>query len=159
MVKDAPTQIVVHKLDVDGSELWRYEGKLLERSETRVSLEAYFDRPDVQFEGLRLRRGDRFVETFYSDRWYNVFAVYDRERGALKGWYCNITRPARFDEGEVYAEDLALDLIVTPDGMQRVLDEADFAELNISRADRQNALQALSELRELAASRTGPFAP
>jgi len=68
-------EIVVHKLDEKGNEVWRYSGQLLERSETHIIIEARYDRDDQDFHELLLRRGDRFVESFYSDRWYNVFAT------------------------------------------------------------------------------------
>ena len=57
-------------------------------------LEAFFDRDDMELGYTVFKRGDRFVETYYDDRWYNVFAVYDRDDGGLMGWYCNICRPA-----------------------------------------------------------------
>ncbi len=150
--------VTVHKLDADGRAVWAYPTRLLARGATWVRLEALYDRSDVEFPGLILRRGDRMVETFYADRPYNVFAIYDGARGGLKGWYCNITRPARFESQEVFAEDLALDLLVLPDGGDRVLDEDEFAALDLSVDERSMALRALDELRDLAARRAGPFA-
>ena len=32
---------------------------------------------------LIVKRGDRFVETYYSARWYNIFEIHDRDDGAL----------------------------------------------------------------------------
>lgn len=149
--------IVVHKLDEHGEEVWRYEGVLLHRSTKQLTLEARFDREDVSFHGLSLRRGDRFIETFYSDRYYNVFAVHDLEELRLKGWYCNIACPARFEPGHVFARDLALDLVVFPDGSWKVLDEDEFQALEVGEEVRQRALDALRELQSLAAAQEGPF--
>jgi protein associated with RNAse G/E len=98
------------------------------------------------------KRGDRLVETFYSDRWYNVFAVYDRDDGALKGWYCNVTRPATITDTAVSSDDLALDVWVSPDGAVTVLDEEEFAALELSDADRAMALDAVQQLLRLAES-------
>jgi protein associated with RNAse G/E len=151
------SNITVHKLDAEGREVWQYQGTLREKSDSRVTLEARFDREDIEFHGLHLRMGDRFIETFYSDRWYNIFAVFDVDDDRLKGWYCNITRPAHIKEYHVYAEDLALDLIVTPDGEMLVLDEDEFAALPLTPADRKRALNALEELKTLAVTRSGPF--
>ncbi len=153
--------VTVHKLDDRGHETWRYTGGVLERTATRLRLEARFDRQDISLPGLRLRRGDRFVETFFTDRWYNVFAVHDVDDGRLKGWYCNVTRPARLSQdGEhVYAEDLALDLIVLPDGRWQVMDEEEYAALDLSLDERRQALHALAELQTMAAAQRGPFAP
>jgi hypothetical protein len=150
--------ITVHKLDAAGQEVLVYPTRLLARGATWVRLEAHFDRGPVGFPGLSLRRGDRMVETFYADRHYNVFAVYDGAKGTLKGWYCNVTRPARLEAGDVYAEDLALDLVVFPDGRSLVLDEDEFAALDLSAPEQSLARRALDELRDLAARRQGPFA-
>ncbi len=152
--------ITVHKLDAAGCEVWSYTGHLLARGATWVRLEAHalFDRDEIIFPGLTLRRGDRMVETFYADRWYNVFTIYDGAAGDLKGWYCNITRPARLEAKDVRAEDLALDLLVYPEGGDLVLDDDEFDALGLSPEEQSTARQALAELRELAARRQGPFA-
>jgi hypothetical protein len=149
--------ITVHKLNESGREVWRYEGTVLERTPNSVRLEARFDRDDIGFHGLNLRRGDRFVETFFSDRWYNIFSIYDTDDDHHKGWYCNIARPAKIETGHVYAEDLALDLIVLPNGSFWVLDEDEFTDLRISPEDRQRALETLDHLQALAAVREAPF--
>jgi len=149
--------ITVHKLNEQGIEVWQYKGAVVERTENSLTLRAHFDRDDVQLFGLNLERGDLFVETFYKDRWYNIFAIYDREGKQHKGWYCNITRPAIIEDGHIYAEDLALDLLVFPDGRLEVLDEDEFDALELLEDDRRAALQALDELRCLANLHEGPF--
>jgi predicted RNA-binding protein associated with RNAse of E/G family len=149
--------IVVHKLNEKGEEILQYAGCLLGRSERSLTLEARFEGKDEEFHGLQLRNGDRLVEVFYSDRWYNVFAIHDARDGRLKGWYCNVTRPASIQAGHVYAEDLALDLIVLPDASWQVLDEEQFAELDLSIEERQLALRAITELQTLVVRRVGPF--
>ncbi len=151
------SSITVHKLNENGQEVWRYRGEVLERSDNSVTLQAYFDHDDLDFHRLQIRRGDRFIETFYNDRWYNIFAIYDADDDHHKGWYCNITRPARIEAEDVYADDLALDLIVTPEGETLVLDEDEFASLEISPAEHQRALKSLAELMAMAANKSGPF--
>ena len=151
--------IAVRKLGLDGSETFAYTGTLLERTPTSVTLEARFERSDRLELGYTVfERGDRFVEHFYSDRGYNVFAVYAVGSGALRGWYCNITRPAVIEAERVSAVDLALDLWVTPDGSSVVLDEAEFAALGLPPAESEAARAALAELQSLARRREGPFA-
>jgi hypothetical protein len=46
-------------------------------------------------------------------------------------------------------DDLALDLLVYPDGRQLVLDEDEFQGITISTEERRCALKALRELRRL----------
>jgi hypothetical protein len=94
-----------------------------------------------------LKRGDRFVETFYSDRWYNVFAIYDRDDGVFKGWYCNVGYPAVIEKDTVSYIDLALDLWVAADGAQTVLDEDEFLGLSMDVVTRAQAVKALDELK------------
>ncbi len=150
--------ITVHKLDHTGAEKIAYTGKVLERTENMVVLEAPFARERMELGYVTLTTGDRFVEYFYSDRWYNVFAIYDATDGAFKGWYCNITRPARIGDADVYAEDLALDYFVQPSGKEFVLDEDEFAELPLTADEVAAARAALQDLRVLAARHEGPFA-
>lgn len=149
--------ITVHKLDHRGIEVWRYDGTLIERTPSRLTLEASFDRESVTIGNITLVRGDRFVETFFTDRWYNIFALYDRENGRHKGWYCNIARPARFEPGHLFAEDLALDLIVDRLGGWVVVDQDEFEALEISAEDRKRAQEALEELQRLVSLGEEPF--
>ena len=144
--------ITVLKLDHCGRELWRYPARVLARDATSIRLEGFFNRDDTPVGPVVFKRGDRLVETFYSDRWYNVFAVYDRDDGALKGWYCNVTRPATITNDVVSGDDLALDVWVSPDGAAMVLDGDEFAALELSDDDRDAARQALSQIIELAQS-------
>lgn len=149
--------ITVHKLDARGREVWAYHGTILSQTPTSLMLAATYDRNEVRVGDMVLCRGDLFKETFFRDRWYNVFAVYD-PAGPLKGWYCNVTRPARIEDGHVFSEDLALDVVVLPDGRCEVLDEDEFAQLKLSDAERQQVRSAISQLLELACLRQGPFA-
>ena len=148
-------QITIKKLNPAGQETFRYTGRLLAQQVDRVVLEAEFDRDDLPIYEIILHRGDRFVETYFTNRWYNVFAIYDRDKNRLKAWYCNIGHPAKIAAGEVSYIDLALDLLVYPDGRQVVLDEDEFAALALPA---EEALQARRSLQELQALFTARFA-
>ena len=142
-------KIKVQKKNPAGEVTYRYEGLLLSSDETSITLEALFDREDMPFMGIVLKRGDRFVEHYYTDRWYNIFAVYDREDGKLKGWYCNVGQPAVIEDGVVSYVDLALDLWVSANGKQTVLDEDEFEKLDLNEELRAGALNGLNELKLL----------
>lgn len=142
------SSITIIKENINGVETWRYEGQVLARAEGEITIEARFNRADMPFYEISLNRDDRFVETFYAERWYNIFEIHDRDDDHLKGWYCNITCPAVISSDRVAYIDLALDLLVYPDGKQLVLDEDEFAELEISAGDRERAQEALEELRK-----------
>ena len=98
---------------------------------------------------MTLAKGDRFVETYYTDHWYNIFEIYAREDDHLRGWYCNIGYPAELDGNILSYIDLALDLLVFPNGRQIVLDEDEYANLDISPKIRQKARDALAELQAM----------
>ena len=142
-------QITVIKQNTSGEETWRYEGRVLDQTESSVKLEAFFNRDDMLFNGMLLKRGDRFVETYFSDHWYNIFEIFDRDSHERKGWYCNVTRPAEIEQDRISYVDLALDLLVFNDLRQLVLDEDEFAALKLSPAEAQSARQALRELQTL----------
>jgi predicted RNA-binding protein associated with RNAse of E/G family len=143
------TTITVRKLNQKGQETWRYQGRLVERAADYLILEAFFDREDTQVHGMMLARGDRFVETYYEDRWYNIFEIYDCTDDHLRGYYCNIGFPAEIGKDKLSYVDLALDLLVFPDGRQVVVDEDEFERLNLTTSQRQQARAALKELQEL----------
>jgi hypothetical protein len=152
-------RITVNKLDIHGNKTWQYHGQLLHQDQGCITLEAYFDREDTSFFGMPLRKGDRFLETYYTDRWYNIFEVHARDDDHLRGWYCNIGKPARFDGKVLSYVDLALDLLIFPDGRQIVLDEAEFTELEITDEVRVCARDALNELQAIFQQRISPPPP
>lgn len=136
------------KQDYQGNEIWRYEGRLISRSPNKIIVEAYFDREDTPVAGVTLRRGDRFIETYFSDRWYNIYEIQEQASGNPKLWYCNIGHPAEIADNSIAYRDLALDLLVFPDGTQQVLDEDEFEALPISQEVHFAARQALQELKK-----------
>jgi predicted RNA-binding protein associated with RNAse of E/G family len=142
------TPITVIKRNEQGKETWRYSGVLVRQEGGALHLEANYNGKDASFTETVVRTGDRFVEVYYIDRWYNIFEIHDREDGTLKGWYCNIGRPAVIEaEGVISYEDLALDLWVAPDGTQTVLDEDEFAALSLDAETRRQARGALEKLK------------
>ena len=151
------TPFTVIKRDARGNDELSYTGTLVERSEACVCIDAVFALPDRDLGYIRLCRGDRFREWFYTERWFNVFRVGDAKGGALKGWYCNITRPPVIEAGQVAAEDLGLDVFVYPDGRTLLLDEADFAQLRLPPREAAEARAAVDTIIEMVESRAPPF--
>jgi len=149
--------ILIRKLNLRGEQTWSYSGVVLERGPAHVRLEARFNRETMDLGYVVFETGDRFVEWFFADRWYNIFEVHSVHDDRIKGWYCNVTRPATIEAGVVAAVDLALDVWIAPDGSVSVLDEGEFAALDLSDAERQAALGALEELRSMARERKRPF--
>ena len=150
--------ITVRKLDENGRLVFEYAGIVLARGPQWVQLEAYFAFKDYDAGYHIFKQGDRFVEWFYADRWYNIFEMYDVDDGAHKGWYCNITRPAQITDATVSAQDLALDLMVYPDGRMQVLDRDEFQALALDDETRRCALAGLDALLTLVRQAEGIFA-
>ncbi len=102
----------------------------------------------------RFESGDVFTEHYWRDRWYSVKEVRDAA-GTLKGWYCDVTRPARIEDGTLVVEDLDLDLWLSADRATVLrLDEDEFLASGLTERDpaaAARARQALDELEELAA--------
>jgi protein associated with RNAse G/E len=147
--RGAAPRINVQKKNPAGEVTYEYEGTLLRRDDNTIVLEALFDRDDMPFMDVVFKTGDRFVEYYYTDRWYNIFVIHDRDDGKVKGWYCNIGKPAVFEDGTVSYIDLALDLWVSTSGAQTVLDQDEFEALAIDEEARAGALNGLDGLKEL----------
>lgn len=137
-----------------------FEAELVASTATSVVVQAPWSRGVIDLGLLVFEPGDRLTEHYYSDRWYNIFELYDTE-GRLKGWYCNIARPAVIGDHAVESEDLELDLLVSADRRElRLDDEDEFAARNLEREDpaaHVAALAALEELRQLIAAGAPPF--
>ena len=158
-----PENVTVDKLNLAGEVTVTWTGRVLRRDEREVVLEAIFTHSARDLGYVRMGPGDRFVEHYYTDRWYNVFAIYNAGDGVFKGWYCNITRPAEIsaepDGGlRVRAVDLALDYFRQPGGSEFILDEDEFSDLSLDEVETGQARAALAELRAMAAAGQGPFA-
>ena len=147
--RGAVVRIKVQKKNLSGEVTVEYEGDVLRRNENSVTLEALFTREDMPFMDVIFKKGDRFVEYYFTDRWYNIFTIHDREDGKVKGWYCNIGKPAEIEDGIVSYVDLALDLWISADGKQTVLDEDEFEALALSKELSAAALKGLEELKTL----------
>ncbi|MEV0242493.1 DUF402 domain-containing protein [Streptomyces sp. NPDC050674] len=128
----------------------RYTGELLADDGTRVALRAPWAGSGVRdFGFVRFEPGDVFTEHYWRDRWYAVKEVRSAT-GVLKGWYCDVTRPARRTGPELVVEDLDLDLWRSADGADvRRLDEDEFAESGLGETDPEAARSALAALDEL----------
>jgi len=137
-----------------------YQGELLYEAPGEMLILARWDQPALDLGYITFETGDRFYEHYYSERWYNVFEIRSAA-GRLKGWYCNVTRPAHFDGSTIVSEDLELDLFVSPDRttIER-LDEDEFEARRFAQSDPPaytSALAALGELERLARAGAAPF--
>ncbi|GGY09357.1 DUF402 domain-containing protein [Streptomyces djakartensis] len=158
---DPPARLEVALVKAGRTKI-RYTGELLADDGTRITVRAPWAGSGVRdFGFVRFEPGDVFTEYYWRDRWYAVKEVRSAT-GVLKGWYCDITRPAVLSHArtrspgatpmgrELVVEDLDLDLWRSADGRDvRRLDEDEFAESGLARTDPEAATAALSALDEL----------
>ena len=149
--------LTIHLLKPAKGETVCYQGNLLFRRGHHLLVHARWERERRDLGYVVFEQGDHFFEHYFLDEYFNIFELRTAE-GALKGWYCNITRPARLDSSALYSEDLELDLFVSPD-RQRILtlDEDEFEARGLDEASRSAALAALHTLRVKAQAGDPPF--
>ncbi|MFI1785241.1 DUF402 domain-containing protein [Streptomyces rubiginosohelvolus] len=150
-----PEELVV-ALTKAGRTKIRYPAELVRDDGVRVTVRAPWAAPGVRdFGFVRFEPGDVFTEHYWRDRWFAVKEVRTGD-GGLKGWYCDITRPAVLADGVLAVEDLDLDLWVSADGSCVLrLDEDEFEASGLAEQDPAaagSASSALDELERLARS-------
>ena len=140
--------ITVIKQNAQGDETWRYAARELLRGDDFVALTALFNRDDTQVGDIVIKRNDCFLEYFFDNRWYNIFEIRDRDDNSLKGWYCDICKPAIITQHQISYADLSLDLWVYPDGSKIVYDEDEFNQLDLNAEIRVKAIESLKNLKD-----------
>ncbi|MFF7450815.1 MULTISPECIES: DUF402 domain-containing protein [unclassified Streptomyces] len=130
----------------------RYPAELLGDDGNHVTVRAAWAGEGVRdFGFVRFEPGDVFTEHYWRDRWYAVKEVRAAD-GTLKGWYCDVTRPAVRSGAELVVEDLDLDLWRSADGTDVLrLDEDEFAASGLAQRDPEAAAAAVTALDELEA--------
>ncbi|MER5871191.1 DUF402 domain-containing protein [Streptomyces sp. NPDC002044] len=125
----------------------RYPAVPLSDDGDRISVRAPWAAGTARdFGFVRFEPGDVFVEHFWRTRWYAVKEVRTGD-GVLKGWYCDVTRPALVRGAEILVDDLDLDLWVSADGTSVLrLDEDEFAASGLAGSDPEAAAQAVRAL-------------
>ena len=141
-------EITILKRDLHGSIRWQYSGNVITKTKEKILLEAIFDREPTPVGDIIINPGDRFIETYFTDRWYNILEIHDRLDDHIKGWYSDIGNPVQTPIGKIlYFDDLELDLWVNPDGQQLVLDLKKFNSLDVDQKTREQSLEGLVQAR------------
>ncbi|GAQ56183.1 DUF402 domain-containing protein [Streptomyces acidiscabies] len=152
---DPSLEVVLRKA---GRTKIRYPATLLSDDGTHITVRAPWAGTGTRdFGFVRFEPGDVFTEHYWRDRWYAIKEV-RTSTGTLKGWYCDITRPAVRTDLTLTVEDLDLDLWRNASGTDvRRLDEDEFEESGLRDRDPEAAKAATAALDELEgyARRTG----
>ncbi len=152
--------VTIHLLKPGKGQTVTYQGEVIVWERGYALVLARWERPCMDLGYVVFEPGDRFYEHFYVERWFNIFELRSGS-GDLKGWYCNITRPALFAGSVITSEDLELDLFVSPDRQQLLrLDMDEFERRGFAASEPETyaaALAALDELEQMAHTGEGPF--
>lgn len=98
-----------------------FASALLSRGE-REAVSLYILPADGGLGGVPLRAGTRSLGFFWEDRPYNVYYAVD-DAGALLVCYINLSDRTMITAEAIAWRDLIVDVVITPDGVCRVLDE------------------------------------
>ena len=137
----------------------QYDADVIKDDGSHVVVRGPWAEPEARDLGfVRFEPGDVFTEHYWRERWYSVKEV-RTEGGVLKGWYCDVARPVRVEDGLLVSEDLDLDLWVSADGRTILrLDEDEYAAGGLAETDPAAATQAQDALAELERLADGGFA-
>jgi predicted RNA-binding protein associated with RNAse of E/G family len=151
-------KITIHKRNHTGRTVWSYTGEEIERGDNWICIKArYWGNGPVDIGFMTFEQGDLMTEWFYTDRYYNVFKVQKGDSEIIKGWYCNISRPAEIDADSVGADDLELDVFVSLTGELHLLDEDDYAALKLTTEEHESVQKAIATIRDFVGQRKSPF--
>lgn len=121
---------------------------------------APWTRPRLDLGYVVFEMGDSFYEHYYTDRWFAIFELRSAAN-LLKGWYCNISYPARFTADAIYSDDLDLDLFVPPDRTNLLrLDIDEFESRDVAVSDPlayRAAYAAFDQLEQMVRNAEPPF--
>jgi predicted RNA-binding protein associated with RNAse of E/G family len=149
--------ITVSKLNSLGETKIQYQGEIVERLSNGVVIQAYWKHPTKDLGYTRFEPGDRFIEYYFTNRWFNIFDISTKD-GERKGWYCNVAEPAFIYDDHIEQVDLLLDVWVDPKGILLLLDEDEFeADTTLNDEQRKGAQQGLHDLLQMIAAQTEPF--
>jgi uncharacterized protein len=158
-------EVSIVKLAPDGSEAARYQGEVVGHCcDSWVLVQATWTNQAIDLGGLSFCPGDNLLEWFSPRHPFNAFAVFS-SAARLKGWYANVTHPARLDATQdppvLIWHDLYLDLVGLADGSFTIRDEDELLASGLSRAEPElhaRILEAQSELIRRFEHRLPPFA-
>ena len=139
--------ITVFKQNSHGEPVFNWNGELVSETPTCRMVDARFSGADaVPVDKVTFLKGDLMLERYYTDRWYNLFEVHEGLSDQVKCWYINLSHPAQFGSDIITWQDLALDLVVYPDGEYRLLDIEEFDALQLDPELRTRCLRTVEEI-------------
>jgi uncharacterized protein len=130
------TELTIVKLAPGGVEAARYQGRVVgPYLDSWILVHATWTNRTIDVGELSFCPGDNLLEWFSPRHSFNAFAVFT-PADQLKGWYANVTHPARLDVTQdppvLVWHDLFLDLVGLADGSFTVRDEDELLASGLS---------------------------
>ncbi len=158
-------ELTIVKLSPDGSEAARYQGEVVGHyPDSWVLVLATWTNRTIDLGELSFSPGDNLLEWFSPRHPFNSFAVFS-PADQLKGWYANVTHPARLDATQdlpvLIWHDLFLDLVGLADGSFTIRDEDELLSSGLSHTEPElyaRIFEAQAELIRRFEHRLPPFA-
>jgi hypothetical protein len=159
------TELTIVKLAPGGVEAARYQGRVVgPYLDSWILVHATWTNRTIDVGELSFCPGDNLLEWFSPRHSFNAFAVFT-PADQLKGWYANVTHPARLDVTQdppvLVWHDLFLDLVGLADGSFTIRDEDELLASGLSHTEPElyaRILEAQSELVRRFEHRLPPFA-
>jgi predicted RNA-binding protein associated with RNAse of E/G family len=115
-----PERILEIKTSLDGR-VQEYDCAVAARADDHVVIR-YRMVSDHNLHGVPLYAGELTFGYFWFDRPYNLYHWVRRD-GSTAAWYFNVGSVTDFDGAVLRWRDDAIDILATPDGLVRVIDE------------------------------------
>jgi len=119
--------VTVNSRKYDGSLHRTWNCELVKNNGEYIELIGRFEETIVHADLGTIGAGTSSHEIYWFNEYYSIF-IFTRPNGELRNYYCNINKPATFDNGIVEYIDLDIDVLVDPDLSYRVLDVHEFEE-------------------------------
>lgn len=132
------------KRKLDGRVL-RYDCEALEVTPEHAVV-LYRMTKGLEVAGVAIPAGTLSYGLYWRDRPYNVYR-WVGAAGSVLAYYCNVATETRITPDVVDWLDLEVDVLITPDGRARVLDEDELPE-DLATSYRQALDEALLRLRD-----------
>jgi hypothetical protein len=159
------TELRIVKLAPDGAEVASYPGVVIDAGAESpwIAIQATWVSRQYDLDGLLFVPGDTLHEFFSPVHPFNLFSVFAPD-GTLRGWYANVTYPARLDPTTapptLVWHDLYVDVVALPNGTVVVRDEEELAAAQVALLDpalHAAIVEARDELLRRFAARAFPF--
>jgi len=122
--------VTVNSRKYDGSLHRTWFGEIVNKQDDLIELVGRFKETIIHPDLGTIVAGTLSHEIYWFNEYYSIF-IFSHPTGELRNYYCNINKPATFENGVLEYFDLDIDVLVDPDLSYRVLDVKEFEENSV----------------------------